>query len=73
MGLKDLISMCPFTDKWINKAHGSYTQRNITRAGKRDEILPSAVTWMGLEGIVLGEISQSQKRKYDTVSLTYGI
>ena len=31
---------------------------------KKDEILPFATTWMDLEGIMLGEISQAEKDKY---------
>ena len=31
---------------------------------KKNEILPFATTWMELEGIMLSEISQSEKDKY---------
>ena len=31
---------------------------------KRNEILPFAMTWMELEGIMLSEISPSEKDKY---------
>ena len=34
-------------------------------AKKKNEILPSATTWVDLEGIVLSEISQTEKDKYD--------
>ena len=37
---------------------------------RKKEILPFVTTWMKLEGIVLREISQTQK---DKVSLIYGI
>ena len=33
-------------------------------AMKKNEILPFATTWMELEGILLSEISQSEKDKY---------
>ena len=36
---------------------------------KRNEILPYAMTWMELEGIMLSEISQSEKDKYHMISL----
>ena len=36
---------------------------------KKNEILPFASTWMGLEGIVLSEISQSEKDKSHITSL----
>ena len=31
---------------------------------KKEEILPFVKTWMGLEGVTLGEISQTEKDKY---------
>ena len=31
---------------------------------KKNEILPFATTWMDLEGIMLSEISQTEKDKY---------
>ena len=31
---------------------------------KKNEILPFTTTWMDLEGIMLGEISQTEKEKY---------
>ena len=40
---------------------------------KRNEILPFAATWMDLEDIILGEISQTQKEKYYMIPLICGI
>ena len=40
---------------------------------KKDEILPLVTTWMGLEGITLSEVSQTEKDKYHMVSLIRGI
>ena len=31
---------------------------------KKNEILPFATTWMAVEGIMLSEISQTEKDKY---------
>ena len=42
-------------------------------AMKKNEIMPVAATWMGLEGIMLNEISQTEKDKYCMISLIYGI
>ena len=36
---------------------------------KKNEILPYATTWMELEGIMLSEISQSEKDKNHMTSL----
>ena len=40
---------------------------------KKIDILPFAITWMGLEGIMLSEISQTEKDKYCLISLICGI
>ena len=40
---------------------------------KKDEIIPFAATWMGLESVILSEISQIKKEKYCMTSLICGI
>ena len=40
---------------------------------KKNEILPFAATWMDSEGIMLSEISQTEKDKYCMISLIYGL
>ena len=40
---------------------------------KKKKISPFAVTWMDLEGIMLSEISQTEKDKYSMISLIRGI
>ena len=40
---------------------------------KKNEILPSATSWMGLEGIMISDINQTQKDKYCISSLICGI
>ena len=42
-------------------------------AMKKKEILPFATTWRELVGIMLNEISQTEKNKYCSVSLISGI
>ena len=40
---------------------------------KKNEILPFAATWMGLENTILSEVSQTEKDKYCMISLICGI
>ena len=39
---------------------------------KKNELMPSATTWMDLE-IILSEVNQTKKDKYHMVSLKFGI
>ena len=39
----------------------------------KNEILPFAMMWMELEGIMLGQRSQSEKDSYHMISLICGI
>ena len=54
---------CPSTDVWIKKIWYIYTMEYYL-AMKKNEILSFAVTWMGPKGIMLSEISQSEKDRY---------
>ena len=40
---------------------------------KKNEIMPFAATWMQLEIIILGEVSQKEKDKYHMTSLICGV
>ena len=40
---------------------------------RRKQILPFAITWRELEGIMLSEISQAEKDKYQMISLICGV
>ena len=51
---------CPSMDEQIKKMWSIYTMEYYS-AIKKNEILPFATTWMELEGIMLSEISQSEK------------
>ena len=55
---------CPSTEEWI-KMWYIYTMEYYS-AIKRNEIMPSAATWMDLEIVILCEISQTEKNKYIT-------
>ena len=61
--------MCPSIDEWIRKKWCKYTvEYDSVIKKKKNEILPSA-TWMDPEGIVLSEISQTEKDKCYVISL----
>ena len=59
---------CLSTDEWIKKVRYIYTMEYHS-AIKKNEIMPFAATWMDLEGIMLSEISQTEKDKYCMFSL----
>ena len=42
----------------------THPHRGILLSHKKDEILPFVTTWMDLDGIMLSEISQTDKDKY---------
>ena len=60
---------CPHMNEWIKKLY-IYTVEYYL-ATKSEEILPFATTWVDLEGIMLKEISLTEKDKYCMISLKY--
>ena len=61
-------SKCPSMDEWIKKMQHICTMEYYS-AIKKNEILPFATMWMELEGIMLSEMSHSEKDKYHMTSL----
>ena len=57
-------------DRWMDKEDVVHIYNGILLS---HEILPFATTWMDLEGIMLSEISQTEKDKYCVISLICGI
>ena len=57
----------PSTDEWIKKMQYIYTM-DCYSATKKNELMPTAATWMDLEIITLSKVSQN-----DRTSLTCGI
>ena len=51
---------CPSKDEWIKKMWFMYTME-YSSAIRNDEYPSFASTWMELEGIMLSEVSQSEK------------
>ena len=64
-------SQCPSKDEWIKKMWFMYTMEYYSAI--RNEYSPFASTWMELEGIMLNEVSQSEKDNHYIVSLMWGI
>ena len=67
---------CPSADEWINKMGVCiytctyiHTYNGIHSAIEKNEILPFATPWMDLHGIMLSEISKTEKDKYCVISL----
>ena len=63
---------CPSKDEWIEKMWSLYTME-YSSAIRNDKYTPIASTWMELEGIMLSEVSQSEKDKHYMVSFIWGI
>ena len=61
----------PSTDEWIQKMWFIYTMEYYL-AMRKNEIVPFAAMWMELGGIMLSEISQSEKDRYHMFSLKCG-
>ena len=61
---------CPSPDEWINIC--THTMEYYS-AIEKNEILPFAAIWRDLEGIMLSEISQTEKDKYCMTSLIRAI
>ena len=55
---------CPSANERIKKLWYIYTMEFYT-AERKKELLPFATAWMELESIMLSEISQAVKDKYD--------
>lgn len=58
---------CPPRDEWIKKMKNTYTMEYYSATNK-NEILPSATTWMDVKSIMLSEINQTQKENYHMIS-----
>ena len=63
---------CPTKDEWIKKMWFMYTMEYYS-AIRNDKYPPFASTWMELEGIMLSEVSQSEKDKHYMFSFIWGI
>jgi hypothetical protein len=62
---------CPSTEEWIQKLWYIYTMEYYT-AIKKNKFMIFLGKWMDLEGIILSEVTQSQKNSRDMYSLISG-
>ena len=58
---------CPSANEWIKKLWYIYTTE-FYAAERKKELIPFATAWMELESIMLSEISQVVRDKYDMIS-----
>ena len=58
--------------EWIKKMWYIYTVEYYS-AIKKNKIMPFADTWMGLETLILSEVSQKEKDKYHMIPPISGI
>ena len=57
------VYMCVYTHTYIMEYYTAI----------KNEILPFALMWMEIEGIILSKISQSEKNKYHLISLMWNL
>ena len=62
---------CSSTEEWIQKMLCIYTMEYYS-AIKKNEFIKFLGKWMDLEGIILSEITQSQKNSHNMYSLING-
>ena len=62
---------CPSTEEWIQKIWYIYTMEYYS-AIKKNEFMKFLGKWMDLEGIILSEVTQSQKNSNEMYSLISG-
>ena len=58
----------PLTKEWIKKMWYIDTM-DYCSAIKKNEIMLFEATWMDLDSVILGEVSQTEKEKYCMTSL----
>jgi hypothetical protein len=62
---------CPSTEEWIQKMWYIYTMEYYS-AIKKNEFMKFLGKWLDLEGIILSEVTQSQKNSHNMYSLISG-
>jgi hypothetical protein len=62
---------CPSTEEWIRKMCYIYTMEYYS-AIKKNEFMKFLGKWMDLEGIILSEVTHSQRKSHNMYSLISG-
>jgi hypothetical protein len=62
---------CPSKEEWLQKMWYVYTM-DYYSAIKKNEFMKLLGKWMDLDGIILSEVTQSQKNSHDIYSLISG-
>jgi hypothetical protein len=62
---------CPSTEERIQKMWYIYTMEYYS-ATKKNEFMKFLGKWLDLEGIILSEVTQSQRKSHNTYSLISG-
>ena len=57
----------------MDKEDTVYIYNGILLSHKKNEIMPFVPTWIDLKFILLSEISQTEKYKYNKISLICGV
>jgi hypothetical protein len=65
------VSRCPSTEEWIKKMWYIYKMEYYS-AIIMNEFMKFLSKWMDLKGIILNEVTQSQKNSHDMYSLISG-
>ena len=64
-------SKCPSAEEWIKKTWCIYTMNYYSAI--KNEVMPLAAAWMGLEVVILCEVCQIENDKYHMIWLKCGI
>ena len=62
---------CPSTEEWVQKIWYIYTMEYYS-AIKKNEFMKFLGKWVALEGIILSEITQSQRNSHNMSSMISG-
>ena len=55
-------------EKDVTHTHTQTPHNGILLSIKKNEIMPFAATWMGLEVVILSEVSQTETDKYHDIA-----